>query len=112
MEATEDRDDDVRATLGALIAESEALLAAIGDEGAQRYQDAAAALQRQIRNARDRVEDLHYATARTARIAARHADRYVQDNPWRTAGAAVAIGAAVGALVALLIVRSTDSGSD
>lgn len=109
MRAPEHRDDDVRTTLGNLISESEALLAAIGEEGAQRYRDATVALQRQIRRARDQVGDLQYATTRRARLAARQADHYAHENPWRTAGAAVALGAVVGALVALLIVRSTDS---
>ena len=105
MRTHEEGDDNVRATLANLISESEALLAAIGEEGAQRYRNATIALERQIRRARDHVDDLQYTTVRRARLAARHADHYVHVNPWRTIGAAVAVGAAVGALVALLIVR-------
>ncbi len=98
-------DEDVRTTLRSLVAQSEALLSALGDEGAQRYRDTVVGLQRQIRRARDSLDDLQYTATRRARLSARRADRYVHDNPWSTAGGAAAVGAAVGALVALLIVR-------
>ena len=98
-------DDDMRATLRNLVAQSEALLAALGDEGAQRYRDTVAALQDQIRRAQDNLGDLHYTATRRARVAARRADQYVHENPWSTAGGAAAVGAAIGALVALLIAR-------
>jgi ElaB/YqjD/DUF883 family membrane-anchored ribosome-binding protein len=111
MQTTDDRNNDALQAVRSLISRSEELLAAIGEEGSQRYHDATIALERQIRHARDQVDDLHYSTARRARLAARRADLYVHENPWRTAGAAAAIGAAVGALVALLIVRLGDSDS-
>jgi len=68
-----DRDDDVKTTLRGLISESEALIAVIGQEGAQRYRDAVVDLQRQVRRARDQVDDLQYAAARRARVAQRRA---------------------------------------
>ncbi len=101
----DDRNDDVRATLRNLISESESLLTALGEEGAQRYHDAVVGLQRQIRRSRDNLDDLQYAALRRARLAARVADQFVHENPWKTAGAAAAVGAAVGALVAILIAR-------
>jgi len=107
-----DRDDDVKTTLRGLISESEALIAVIGQEGAQRYRDAVVDLQRQVRRARDQVDDLQYAAARRARVAARQADAYVHENPWRTAGAAAIIGAAIGAAVALVIAQLFESGDD
>jgi ElaB/YqjD/DUF883 family membrane-anchored ribosome-binding protein len=113
MQTADDRNgDDVRTTFRNLISKSEALLTAIGEEGAQRYRDAAVALERQIRRARDQVDDLQYAAVRRARLAARRADHYVHENPWASAGAAAALGAAVGALVALLLVRPRDAGDD
>jgi len=112
MRTHKEGDDDLRAPLANLISESEALLAAIGEEGAQRYRNATIALERQIRRARDQVDDLQYTTVRRARLAARQADHYVHENPWRTIGAAAAVGAAVGALVALLIARPRGAASD
>src|SRR4029453_15407314 len=107
-----DRDDDVKTTLRGLISESEALIAAIGQEGAQRYRDAVVDLQRQGRRARDQVDDPQYAARRRARVAPRQAGAYVHENPWRTAGAASIIGAAIAAAVALVIVQLFESGDD
>jgi ElaB/YqjD/DUF883 family membrane-anchored ribosome-binding protein len=101
----DDRNDDVRAMLRKVITESEALLAAIGEEGSERYRDAVVGLQRQIRRAQDHLDNVQYAAVRQARLAARRADHYVHENPWKTAGGAAAIGAAVGALVGVLIAR-------
>ena len=107
-----ERDDDVRATLRNVITESEALLAAIGEEGAQRYRDAVVGLQRQVRRARDQMDDLQYSAVRRARVAARQADAFVHENPWRTAGAAVIAGAVIGAAVALLIAQIWEAEDD
>jgi ElaB/YqjD/DUF883 family membrane-anchored ribosome-binding protein len=106
------RYDEVRSTLSGLISGSEALLAAIGEEGAQRYREAVVGLQRQVRNARDQADDLQYAAVRRARVAARHADDYVRDNPWKTAGAAVIVGAAIGIAVALVISQLFEASDD
>lgn len=98
--------NDSQTTLGNLMSELELLLARLGDEGSQRYRDASAELQRKMRRARDHLDDAQYATVRQARLAARRADHYVHENPWGTAGAAAALGAAVGALVAVLVMQS------
>lgn len=56
------------------------------DDGVQTVRDAA------VRAAQD--------AAQQARDAARVADRYAHDEPWRVAGAALAVGALVGFLLA------------
>jgi len=99
------RDDSVRTTVRNLISECDKLLAALGDEGARRYGDAVTGLQRQMRRARDDLDDLQYSAVRRARKSIRRADAYVHDNPWQTAGAAVAVGAVIGAAVAILLTR-------
>lgn len=101
----DDPNDDARTTLRNLISESESLLAALGEEGTQRYRSAVSSLQRQIRRALDDLDDMQYSAVRRTRMAARRADQYVQSNPWKTAAAAVAVGAAVGAIVALVLAR-------
>lgn len=105
-------DDDVRSTLRSLISESESIIAAIGQEGSQRYRDAIVDLQRQVRRARDQVDDLQYAASRGARVAVRHAHAYVQDNPYKTAGAAAILGAVIGAAVALVIAQLWEAADD
>lgn len=112
MQTNADRDDDIRTTLRGVVSESEALLAAIGEEGAQRYRDAVLGLQRQVRRARDQMDDLQYAAVRRARVAARQADHFVQENPWKTAGAAVVAGAVIGAVVALLVAQFWEAAED
>ncbi len=98
--------DDVRATLRDLLAESEGLLAALGEEGTQRYRGAVVGMQRQIRRARDDLDDdSQYSALRRARVAARLADEYAHTNPWKTASATAAVGAAVGVAAAILIAR-------
>jgi len=94
-----------RARLHKLVEEADGLVTAIGDEGAARYQDAVTGLKRQIRRARDDLDDLQYSAVRQARLSARAADRYVQDNPWKSAGAAALGGAAIGAILVLILSR-------
>src|SRR5258705_2807173 len=108
----ESEGDGARATIRNLIEEAEALLGALGEEGTQRYRDAVADLQRQIRRARDQASDLQYAAGRSVRLAALRADHYAHERPWATAGAAVALGAVVGAVIALLLVHPGGADSD
>ena len=106
MEANADEgDDSVRTRLQTLISECENLIAELGDEGTRRYRDAVTGLQRQIRRARDDLDDLQYSARRQARMSIRRADAYVHENPWQSAGAAAAAGALIGAIVAVLLTR-------
>jgi ElaB/YqjD/DUF883 family membrane-anchored ribosome-binding protein len=106
MEAKADaRDDSVRTTVQNLISECDNLLAELGDEGSRRYRDAVTGVQRQMRRARDDLDDLQYSAVRRARKSIRRADAYVHDNPWQSAGTAVAVGAVIGAAVAILLSR-------
>ena len=102
-------DDGARARIRTLFDEAETLLATLGNDGTKRYRDAVADLQRQVRRARDQAGDLHYAAGRSVRLAARRADHYARENPWSTAGSAMALGALIGAVIALLLARSGDS---
>ena len=53
-----------------------------------------------MHNVRDAAVHAAQETARQAKDAARAADRYAHDEPWRVAGAAIAVGALVGFLLA------------
>lgn len=106
MEANADeRNDSVRTTVQSLISECENLLAELGEEGTRRYRDAVTGLQRQMRRARDDLDDLQYSAVRRAKRSMRRADAYVRDNPYHSAGAAAAAGAVIGAIVAILLTR-------
>ena len=53
-----------------------------------------------MHNVRDAAIRAAQEAANQAKDAARAADRYVHDEPWRVAGAALAVGALVGFLLA------------
>ncbi|MBY0455450.1 MAG: DUF883 domain-containing protein [Burkholderiaceae bacterium] len=53
-----------------------------------------------LHNVRDAAVNAAQEAARQAKDAARAADRYAHDEPWRVAGAALAVGALVGFLLA------------
>ena len=53
-----------------------------------------------MHNVRDAAGHAAQEAARQAKDAARAADRYAHDEPWRVAGAAMAVGALVGFLLA------------
>jgi len=53
-----------------------------------------------MHNVRDAAVQAAQDAARQAKEAARAADRYAHDEPWRVAGAALAVGALVGFLLA------------
>jgi ElaB protein len=97
--------DSLRATLRNLVSDSETLLAELGVEGTRRYRDSVTALQRELRRARDNLDDLHYSSLRRAKMSIRRADDYVHENPWRSATQAAAAGILIGALLALLLSR-------
>lgn len=99
------REGSVRSIVQNLMSECDNLLAELGDDGARRYRDAVTGLQRQMRRTRDELDDLQYSAVRRARKSIRRADAYVHDNPWQSAGAAAAMGALIGAAVAILLTR-------
>ena len=68
-----------------LVAEAEALLVPDGRS-----------LPRRVRAIRARVEEARDAAAERARVAAKQADGWVHDNPWRTVGVAAAVGSLLG----------------
>ena len=101
----ETQNDSMRTTLQGHIADCEALLGQLGEQGSRRYRDTVSSFDRQLQQARDGLDDLQYSAMRRARATARRADAYVHDNPWRTSAGAAATGIIVGALVAFLMTR-------
>ncbi len=101
----EAQNDSMSTTLQKLIADCDALLGQLGEEGSRRYRDTVRSLDRQLRQARDDLDDLQYSAMRRARATIRRADAYVHDNPWRTSAGAAATGILVGALLVFLLTR-------
>ena len=101
----ETQDNPMRTTLQNLIAECESLLGQFGEEGSRRYRHTVRALDRQLQQARDDLDELQYSAMRRARQSIRRADQYVHENPYRTTAGAAATGILVGALIAFLLTR-------
>jgi len=101
----EAQNDSMRTTLQKLIAECDALLGQLGEQGSRRYRKTVRSLDRQLQQARDDLDDLQYSAMRRARATIRRADAYVHDNPWRTSAGAAATGILVGALLVFLLTR-------
>ena len=99
------QNDSMRTTLRKLIADCDALLGQLGEEGSRRYRDTVRSFDRQLQQARDDLDDLQYSATRRARATIRRADAYVHDNPWRTSAGAAVTGILVGALVVFLMSR-------
>ena len=101
----EPKSDSMRTTLQTLIGECESLLGQLGDEGSRRYRHTVRALDRQLQQTREDLDDLQYSAMKRARHTIRRADEYVHENPWRTSASAAATGIVIGALIAFLMTR-------
>jgi ElaB/YqjD/DUF883 family membrane-anchored ribosome-binding protein len=103
MSATADS-GDTGAKVRGIVADSTSKISSLGAQGMDQYRETAANLRKQLSRLQDDFADLQYAVSRNARSAARAADYYVRENPWRTAGLA-ALVAAVAVAVAMLASR-------
>ena len=85
-----------QADLENLVSDLRGLLAAKELDAVPQIQQLRQRLDDGISNARDSAVRAAQEAARQARAAAYAADRYAHDEPWRVAGAALAVGALVG----------------
>lgn len=88
---------DVRA----VVDDAEALLRAAKGEAGAGMAEARGRLEQSLVAARDAILRMERQAARRAADATRAADDYVHDNPWQ----AIAAGAAIGAVIGVLIAR-------
>lgn len=82
-----------------LIGEAEELVRAVGKHGGEQLEDAKARFEQKLNLAKLEMEKAEIALMGRAREAARATDRYVHENPWKTAGIAAAIGLLAGMLL-------------
>jgi ElaB/YqjD/DUF883 family membrane-anchored ribosome-binding protein len=88
-----------------VVVDAEGLLKAVGREGGAQVGAAREKLERQLTSAREELDRARSAVDERARAAARAVDETVHEHPWTTAGLATAVGAVIGLLVGMLIVR-------
>lgn len=81
------------------VAEAEDMLRAVGKHGGEQLDEVRARFQQKLNLAKHELEKAEVALLARAKEAAQATDRYVHDNPWKTAGVAAAIGLLVGMLL-------------
>ena len=85
--------------LGAVVSDAEELLKATASQTGERITAARARAEETLKSAKVRLADAQEAMLDRAKEAAKEADEYVHDNPWKAAGLAAAVGLLVGALI-------------
>lgn len=100
-ELTASQKDKLMADLRVVVADAEELLKMTADEVGESAVGLRDRLGERLRVARANLQDLQATATDRAKAAGRATDDYVHDHPWQS----VAIGAAVGMVVGLLIGR-------
>jgi ElaB/YqjD/DUF883 family membrane-anchored ribosome-binding protein len=93
------RHEETMAQLSRTVAQAEDLLRALGDESGVAIDAMRARVAATLRDARTRLSGRAEQARNIASNTMTQADRFVHENPWR----AVAIGAGIGVLVAMLM---------
>lgn len=89
-----------------LVADAEEFLLAVAAESKDKIAGIRPRLQAAIQRARTQAAEVEAEFEARAREGARRMDVYASEHPWRTAGIAAAVGATVGAIVAVLLSRN------
>jgi ElaB/YqjD/DUF883 family membrane-anchored ribosome-binding protein len=85
--------------LSAVVADAEELLKATASQTGERITAVRARAEESVRTAKDRIADVQDQLMDQAKVAAREADTYVHENPWKAAGVAAAVGVLIGAII-------------
>ena len=88
-----------------MMADTEELLKAVGADSKEKIASVRPRLEATVARAKTQLTEVEDAVEERARKLAREADAYVHENPWRTAGVAAGFGAALGAVIGVLLAR-------
>lgn len=102
------RHEETMAQLNRTVAQAEDLLRALGNESGEAVEAMRARVSTTLRDARARISGKASDARRVANDTLAKADAYVHENPWR----AVAIGAGIGVLLAMMMRRRGNGLSD
>ena len=105
MSDTQAARDKLIEDFSAVIADSEVLLKAMASAGGDKAQALRGDLERKLREARARMDELQDVAIERSRAAARQADAYVHENPWESVAIGAGIAAVIGLVIGLLIGR-------
>lgn len=82
-----------------VISDAEELLRATASQGSEKVTAAREKVQDSVRRAKVKLAEVEDVIVDESRQAARAADEYVRDHPWRAAGIAAGIGLIIGLLI-------------
>lgn len=85
--------------LKAVIRDAEELLRNTGDQADSQFQSAKARFSSTLQNAKSTLSDTQDTIIARTKDAAATADKYVQENPWRSVGVVALAGLLIGLLV-------------
>jgi ElaB/YqjD/DUF883 family membrane-anchored ribosome-binding protein len=102
------RHEETMAQLSRTVSQAEDLLRALGDESGEAIDAMRTRVSATLRDAKTRLSGRAEQAKDVASKTMTQADRFVHENPWR----AVAIGAGIGVLVAMLMSSRRGSDSD
>lgn len=85
--------------LSAVVNDAEELLKATASQTGERITAVRARAEESLRSAKGRLDEAQVALVDKAKEAAKEADEFAHENPWKTAGIAAAIGLLLGALI-------------
>lgn len=91
--------EKLAAELRTLVTEAEDMLRAVAKHGGEQLDDVREKFEQRVKLARVELEKAELAIMARAKEAARSADRYVHDNPWKAAGMAGGLGLIIGLLI-------------
>lgn len=89
----------------AVIADTEALLKALAETGAEKGGALRASAEQSLATARQRLKELQGDAIQRGKAAARATDDYVQENPWQSIGIAAGVAVLVGLIMGLMMNR-------
>ena len=98
-ENTETTRESLVDDLAAVLAEAEEMLRRAAAETGDKARDLRSQVETNLLRAKLRLQEIEGEAVDRAKDAARVADDYVHDNPWKAVGVAAAIGLAVGLLL-------------
>ena len=90
-----------------VVADTEQLLKSVAAAGGEKTQALRTSVEQSLKVAKDRLRELQDQALERGRAAAKNADEYVHENPWRSMAIVAGISAVIGIVLGLLLNRRT-----
>ncbi|HQT27280.1 MAG TPA: DUF883 family protein [Burkholderiales bacterium] len=98
MNTTESKEKLI-ADFKVVIADAEELLQATASEAGEKFSATRVKLEKKLTDAKSRLRDAEGMLLDKGKEAAKVADSYVQENPWKSVGVAAGVGVIIGMLI-------------